>query len=334
MALTRATIAAFATGALAVTAAFAIASGGEKSDPYGPPVAVTSAAMAWPPFPDSQYWSTPIASDAKIDPRSAELAGYVREKLEKNPSDAPLLALREYTTTVWVGTSRDPLRRIGSCTSYSCPGVAGRRVRVPRGARPDPASDGHIVFVDRRSGTSIELFKARYSRGVWRGAGGGRFDLRRGDAGALAGSSGATAAKLSLLAGLIKPSEIKRGSIRHAIGVTIPGIGRGRPRCPARANVATTSDASAPVEGTHFQLDPAVDISALNLPRLQRTIAVALQRYGMIVNDNGGKIAFRGESFHGKRVDEWKSLGVGGRSSTILKGIPLDRLRVLAQPIC
>ena len=190
------------------------------------------------------------------------------------------------------------------------------------------------MFVDRKRGVSIELFKARYSRGVWRGAGGGRFDLRSGDGGALAGSSGATAAKLSLLAGLIRPSEIKAGRIKHAIGVTIPGIGRGRPRCPAQANVSTTGNPSAPVEGTHFQLDPQVNIARLGLPRLQRVIATALQRYGMIVNDNGGKIAFRGENFHGKRVDGWKSLGVGGRDSTVLKGIPLDRLRVLAQPTC
>lgn len=334
MALTRATVAAFAVGALAVTAAFALASGGDAKDPYGPPVASSSAAMSWPPFPDSKYWSTPIRDDAKIDPRSDEMTAYVAEKLRRNPSDSPLLALREYTTTVWVGSGRDPLRRIGACTSYPCPGVADRRIRVPRGARPDPGSDGHIVFVDRRRGTSIELFKARYSRGVWRGAGGGRFDLRRGDGAALTGSSGATAAKLSLLAGLIRPSEIRSGRIKHAIGVTIPGIGRGRPRCPARANVSTSSDPAAPVEGTHFQLDPRIDIDRLNLPRLQRVIAVALQRYGMIVNDNGGKIAFRGENYHGKSRDGWKALGVGGRDSAVLKGIPLERLRVLAQPDC
>jgi len=133
----------------------------------------------------------------------------------------------------------------------------------------------------------------------------------------------------------VRPSEIRRGRISHAIAVTIPGIGHGAPRCPARANVPTTSDPDAPPEGTWFQIDPSVDIAALKLPRLQRIIATALQRYGMIVNDNGGKVAFRGENFVGKQVDEWARLGYARHSDeVVLKGVPLAKLRVIAQPKC
>ncbi len=92
------------------------------------------------------------------------------------------------------------------------------------------------------------------------------------------------------LAGLVRPCEIRSGSIPHALAFAYP--------YPSRAHVypATKSDGIGPgdalPEGTRLQLDPT--LTSDNLRRLGcndecLTIARALQRYGMYVIDNGGR---------------------------------------------
>lgn len=232
---------------------------------------------------------------------------------------------------VWVGRPTDPMEQLGDCYSYSCPGIKNTSVRVPAGAKADPGSDGHMVIYDPNKQTAYDLYRARRSGGRWVGASAASVNVRSGKGGT-GKRNGANAAHTALLAGLIRPQEIKRGRINHAIGVTIPGIGPGAPRCPADYNVPTTNTRNAPPEGTHFQLSKRANISGL--PRTQKIVAKALQRYGMIVVDNGGTIAFRGENPIGKASDAWAAVGFPSGNSISLSGLPFDHLRVVRQPTC
>lgn len=283
-------------------------------------------------FPNAQYWSQPIPKDVELDPNSQLWVDYlVKRKGQRSPG-APFINLRRYAVPIWVGGPDDPLMTIGACRSYPCPQAEGSQVRVPEGAEADPGTDGHMVIVDKDAGLAYDLFKAERKGDTWTGAGGAKVDYVTGDGGT-GKIEGATAAHTALLAGLIRPQEIKRGRIDHALQMTLPGIGTSPPRCPAEYSVDTVTDADAPPEGTIYQLDPAIDVDAADVPRETRIVARALQKYGAVVVDNGGQIAFRAENPIGKRTDAWADLGFEDNTIS-LRGLPLERMRVIAQPVC
>ena len=326
----KALIASFAA-ALACTL---VASGCGSDEPAPPKRAVAPERLFTADvFPNAKYWSTPIPADAAIDPNSAMWVDYLMKRYEQRSLAAPFISLRRYAVPVWVGGPGDPMMRIGPCRSYPCPQADGAKVPVPESAKPDPGTDGHMVIIDERHNLEYDLFKAERDGNTWTGAGGAVVNYEKGDGGT-GPIEGATAGHIALLAGLIRPQEVKRGRIDHALQMSLPGIGTGPPRCPAEYSVDTVDDAQAPSEGTLYQLDPTLDVDAAKLPRITKIVARALQKYGAIVVDHGGQIAFRGENFVGKRVDPWEKLGFGDENSISLKGVPLDRMRVIAQPVC
>jgi hypothetical protein len=58
---------------------------------------------------------------------------------------------------------------------------------------------------------------------------------------------------------------------------------------------ASTSPATAIPAGTRFRLDPALNINRLHLPKIDRMLAIAAQRYGIVVRDTAGAVAFYGQ---------------------------------------
>ncbi|MBK5230361.1 MAG: hypothetical protein JJE27_04220 [Thermoleophilia bacterium] len=54
----------------------------------------------------------------------------------------------------------------------------------------------------------------------------------------------------------------------------------------------------------------------------------------MIVTDNSGQVAFRGENYVGKPVDGWSRLGYPHGDSLSLRQIPFDRMRAIAGGRC
>lgn len=319
---------------IAAIACALLSTGCGKSEPAPPAGAgPTERLFTETVFPDSKYWSKPIPADAPIDPNSAMWVAYLVKRYSQRSQSAPFITLRRYAVPVWVGGPGDPAMRIGKCRNYPCPKAAGAELPVPEAARPDPGTDGHMVIIDERGNLAYDLFKAQRQGNTWTGAGGAKVNYKEGDGGT-GPIEGATAGHLALLAGLIRPQEVKRGRIDHALQMTLPGIGTGPPRCPAQYSVDTVTDADAPPEGTLYQLDPTLDVKAAKLPRVTRIVARALQKYGAIVVDNGGQIAFRGENFVGKSVDPWAKLGYRKEDAISLKGIPFDKMRVISQPLC
>src|SRR5688500_18537533 len=85
-------------------------------------------------------------------------------------------------------------------------------------------------------------------------------------------------------------------------------------------------------EGQLMQLDPALDVNALAIPAWQKTIARALQQYGMYLRDGSGSLAVYAENPVSRGYDAWSPLGLGGLDAASLAGIPWNRMRVLAAP--
>ncbi len=61
-----------------------------------------------------------------------------------------------------------------------------------------------------------------------------------------------------------------------------------------RTDGSSTEPFSLP-EGAHLRLDPRLDLAALHLPRLTLMMAEAAQRYGIVVRDTAGNVAFYGQ---------------------------------------
>jgi hypothetical protein len=57
---------------------------------------------------------------------------------------------------------------------------------------------------------------------------------------------------------------------------------------PAQRTDGASTDPNAIPEGARFRIDPRVELTKLNLPRMTLLMAQAVQRYGMVVVDQTG----------------------------------------------
>lgn len=165
------------------------------------------------------------------------------------------------------------------------------RGRYPFDARTpiEGGSDRHALIVRRGSCRLYELFAARWNDGRPRAGSGAIFDLGSNDL-RPAGWTSADAAGLPIFAGLVRWDEVQQGSIEHAIRFTVA--------CttddyvwPAR-HEAGVADADCPPMGARFRLKANFDLSGFS-PKA-RTILLAMQRYGLMLADNGSNWYFQG----------------------------------------
>jgi hypothetical protein len=135
----------------------------------------------------------------------------------------------------------------------------------------------------------------------------------------------ARGAGVPYLAGLVRPCEIARGRIDHALAFAY--------NFPTAQYVypATKSDGDSPgppdmPEGAHLQLDPSItaaEFAALGCTGPCLIIARGLQEYGMFIIDNSGRPKVMME-YEGTAL--WNGL-VGSKTPN---PIPLSRFKLLA----
>ncbi|HET9249486.1 MAG TPA: hypothetical protein VFP13_06050, partial [Actinomycetota bacterium] len=150
-------------------------------------------------------------------------------------------------------------------------------------------SDRHVLIVERGTCKLYELFDASWNDGHPRAGSGAVFDL---DANRLRPETwtSADAAGLAILPGLVRWDEVKAGSITHAIRFTVS--------CTTDAYVwparheAGVDDPDCPPMGARFRLRADFDLDGFG-PRA-RTILRAMQRYGLMLADNGSDWYFQG----------------------------------------
>jgi hypothetical protein len=126
----------------------------------------------------------------------------------------------------------------------------------------------------------------------------------------------------------VRPCEIARGRIRHALAFAYPGT------TPNWVYPATHSDGRTPVGaglpmGTRLQLDPSIGVQTIKDewgctgPCL--TIARALQRYGMYLIDTSGRSKLMMEY---DRTAGWKGVVTASTASAI----PVEHLLIVPPP--
>jgi hypothetical protein len=143
--------------------------------------------------------------------------------------------------------------------------------------------DRHAIVVDPTNRMLYEFYTLKKTDNGWQAACAAIFDLKsnklRPD-----GWTSTDAAGLPIFPAIVRFDELKRGVIDHPLRVTIK---RSRKAYvyPATHHASRLTDANLPRMGERFRLKKNFDTSGFS-PNV-RTILVALQRYGMIVADNG-----------------------------------------------
>lgn len=300
--------------------------------------------------PDS-FWNQAIPAHAPVDPRTerwmrlleGEPTGenfYMNSErwtipvYEADP-DTPVVEVRRHALS--------PREKLVWCTSHDTfghgPGFG--QVPIPETARPDSQTDSHLAVVDPSRNLVWDMWKlSRNPDGSWKSATGmvyaadgtGVFDP--GPLGLVDGESvhfhgPSRASGVPAVAGLILHDEVMAGEIRHKIA--------GASRYCARQEFvypAIWTDGRVPggiPEGTVIQLDPALDLDPFGLTPEERIVAVALQRYGLVLVDVAHGQAIYAEGLWGQSGKSWEGrLPQGGG----IARIPYRHYRALeARPV-
>ncbi|MDY0003419.1 MAG: hypothetical protein RBU30_19120 [Polyangia bacterium] len=155
------------------------------------------------------------------------------------------------------------------------------------------AGDGdcHLLVVDTAECRLFEMWRANVTTSEFLGGCLAVWDLTQTYGPTLRGDccTSADAAGLPIAAHMFGPDEIAAGEIRHAIRFILPNEHM-RERIYVRPATHSTGQTSGPADappyGARLRLRSDFDASALNAAA--RVVAVALQRYGMILSDGGG----------------------------------------------
>ncbi len=182
--------------------------------------------------------------------------------------------------------------------------------------------DRHVIAL--RSGTCelFELYRAFPEDGGWRADSGARFDLSSNALRPL-GWTSADAAGLPILPGLVRYDEVAAGEIRHAIRITFSRTQRGYV-LPATHAASSRTDPTLPPMGLRLRLRSDYDLTGLTGQAL--VIAAAMQRYGVIVADNGSNWFFQGAPDPGWRDDDLDQLkSIPGTAFEVVDTGPIRR---------
>lgn len=236
-------------------------------------------------FPADNIWNQPV--DAL--PVHVSSAAYI------NSIGASATVHPDFGAGLWEGqpigipfvTVPGDQPRVGVVFEYadeSDPGPYPIPADVPIEGGAESDGDRHVLVLDRDRCVLYELYDAeRQGDGSWRAGSGAVFDL---------GSNvlrprdwtSADAAGLPILPGLVRYEEVEAGEIRHALRFTAPRTQRAL-TWPARHQASSDTDPALPPMGQRFRLKAGVDLSGFSAP--VQVILRALQRYGLILADNG-----------------------------------------------
>jgi hypothetical protein len=255
----------------AVTGTAALAFGAARTDALPLPGAPNCAI-----FPSTNVWnervdSLPVAAD------SATMIAAIGLNAPVHPDFGSFAGYGIPVNTV---PGSQPGRKVRfQYASQSNPGP----YPIPKQPRIEAGSDRHLLIVDRANCKLYELYDARRTTTGWHAGSGAIWSLDSNHLRPL-GWTSADAAGLPILPGLVRHSDVKAGVINHALRFTVPETCAGY-IYPARHEAGSGSCSTLPPMGLRVRLKASFDVSSL--PRPARVIAVALQRYGMIVADNG-----------------------------------------------
>lgn len=254
-------------------------------------------------FAPNSIWNDPLTSNAPLDPLSSQIVGHL---LQQEATETVGVQTLQYGVPIYTVGANQPMVPVTMPTNPQLNHVMSA-VPVPTNAQPAQGTDGNLVVWQPSTNTMWEFWRFSGSPGHWTAQWGGKMLDVSGSPGFyrnIVTSSGqvlqradwgAPASSLALVGGVMTISQLESGHIDHALSLAV-----GQPRAHVWAWPAQRTDGSNPgayavPEGAHFRLPANLNLKALHLPHFVYMMAVAAQKYGIIVNNGTAGLAFRAE---------------------------------------
>jgi hypothetical protein len=264
-----------------------------------------------PLFPPGNWWNLDV-STAPVDPASAAFINFIGATKRMHPDfggDVSPGSAQGYGFPYAVVDGSLTKRAVqfqyanesdgvnhttgASVPFYPIPDEAITQAHWVEGGDPGNvdlrnSDDRHLLIVDRDNRYLYELYNVFYDGSQWRAGSGAFFDLqsnaRRPD-----GWTSADAAGLAILPGLVRYDEVfGTAEITHAFRMTVRSTNGAV--YPA-SHIAGSTTGALPM-GARLRLKSSRNLSGFT-PEVQR-IFRAMQRYGLIVADNGSDMYVSG----------------------------------------
>jgi len=292
-------------------------------------------------FSADSFWYSPIPKQVTLN---ADSAAYVREFLRQKKTYYGNVNINttSYASPVFVVGADVPTTRV---TEWDCQqkkfkdrklAQQWQAVPIPSYAEPADGTDAEMAIYQPSTNTIWEFWRARKVDGNWQACWGGRLANASSSDGVFPGNYGTTGTSLPFIGGQITAEELRRGEIRHVIGIALVDTEHFNVKSwPAHRSDGYNpkQQANRIPEGLRFRLNPDVNVDQLPIHPVAKIIARAAQKYGFVVWDKAGAISLRTENPKSYtalgKPDPYPTLFKGTRSSAILDGFPWDQLQFL-----
>ncbi|HEX8646033.1 MAG TPA: hypothetical protein VF715_03980 [Thermoleophilaceae bacterium] len=312
---------------------------------------VDSVTIVGQPFSPTGWRNARLKKNAPISRDSKAMVDELRSQIKNSPRGGNVGSSSWYGIPIYVvGRDQPTVRVEGPPDLPRDLQAMWEAVPLPPYAQPGLGNDQNLTLWQPSTDTYWDFWGLVRDplTGVWRSRYGGRMtQLSRNEGhfvdppGRLLGGSGSS---IMLMAGIQRAEELRRGVIDHAVDfITVASRARDGWCWPAQRTdpgARRRSRAAIP-SGARFRFPPSFDIKAYAqdprhpLSRYALTVALAVQRYGMVVRDvSTDSPGFVAEDPVTLGHDPYPEIfeGQAPNSSGVLRNFPWRRLQVLAQP--
>jgi hypothetical protein len=310
--------------------------------------AIAAEAQGGQLFSPTSFWNERLSATTPLDPDSGVLVQRLVAEVERERSAGTGPGIAADSRSV-------PLYRVGRAQSRVRVHLDNRdlqgadalqdafaAVPVPRDAKAAARPERQMTIWQPSTGTLWELYGARRLSDGWHADWGGAIRRVTRNPGYYTGGArpgatrnwGATPSRLPVIGGTMLVDELRAGRIAHALALGVPAARAGVFAWPAQRTDGHGSALTLP-EGARLRLDPTLDVPSLHLPKMTRMIALAAQRYGLVVRgQTDGRISFFAENPAQFGVDPYRRYFQDRTPQLLLARFPWDRLEVLEMHLC
>jgi hypothetical protein len=254
-------------------------------------------------FSPSSFWNVPVAEDAPLDPKSAEIVKAFSTEMANDqvPGKYPWINTTNSSVPIYTVPADQPSVAVTLEPTSKAPALqaAWQAVPLPAGAQPAAGPEKVLVVWQPSTDRLWEFWRMEAKEDGWHATWGGAMQDVSSDPGFYGpwawfeakSGWGVSASSLELLGGLISMEDLALGQINHAIAIAVPNVRAGVYASPAQRTDGKSSNPLSLPEGAHLRLDPHLDLQALHLPHVGMMIAQAAQRYGFVVRDGAPNLS-------------------------------------------